>query len=414
VERHLGRSADVVIAGAGIAGIAAAWGLTRRREDWTVLLIDPRPPLSLTSDRPESNYRNWWPQPAMVALADRSIDLMDDLKSSGASFAMNRRGYLYVTADAASAERLPARVADYRGAGLGPEAADLLELDEIRARFPHLSTGIRAAIHTLRAGSVDTVGLGQTLLEQGRGRGVEVSEGSVVGVEVAGGVVRSVTVSTSSGLERIETCRLVDAAGPFAADLARLVGVQLPIETVLRQKVLLHDPLGVVPRSAPFTVGLDALDGRPPGVHIKPDDSVAVDAIKLGWALDQTPRPPVANPICPPDFPRDVLARASTIIPGLVEYLDRDPGIIDHDGGFYARTPDGMPLIGPLEVEGVFVVGGLAGFGSMMACAAGELAAAWILGDAPPRWATDFHPARFDGRLDLPRTLPGSAPRGEL
>ena len=37
----------------------------------------------------------------MVELANRSIDLMDELRSSGATFAMNQRGYLYVTADAA-------------------------------------------------------------------------------------------------------------------------------------------------------------------------------------------------------------------------------------------------------------------------------------------------------------------------
>jgi glycine/D-amino acid oxidase-like deaminating enzyme len=414
VGRHLGTSADVVIAGAGIAGIAAAWGLTRRRDNWTVLLVDPRQPLSLTSNRPEANYRNWWPQPAMVELANRSIDLMADLRSSGATFAMNQRGYLYVTADAATAERLPARIADYRGAGLGPEAADLLEPGEIRARFPHLSPGIRGAIHALRAGSVDTVGLGVAMLEQERGGGIELAEGRVIGVDFGSGGVRSVTVSTPNGLEQVETSRFVDAAGPWAGDVAHFLGVRLPIDTVLRQKVLMHDPLGLVPRSAPFTIGLDDLGGRPPGVHIKPDESIADDAIKLGWAVDQNPQPPNEDPACPRDFPNDVLARAATIIPGLAAYLDRDPGIIDHDGGFYARTPDGMPLIGPLGVEGAYVLAGLAGFGAMMAPAAGELIAGWILGDEPAGWATDFKPARFSGEFDRLRTIPGSATSGEL
>ena len=60
--------ADVVIAGAGIAGIATAWALAERGAGGRVALVDPRPPLSLTSDRPEANYRTWWPDPAMVAL----------------------------------------------------------------------------------------------------------------------------------------------------------------------------------------------------------------------------------------------------------------------------------------------------------------------------------------------------------
>ena len=90
---------DAVICGAGITGVAAAYYLNKAgiRD---ILLVDERPPLSFTSDRSTECYRNWWPDPEMLALINRSIDLMETLaEESGNVFRMNRRGYLYVTAD---------------------------------------------------------------------------------------------------------------------------------------------------------------------------------------------------------------------------------------------------------------------------------------------------------------------------
>ena len=52
---------------AGIAGVATAYHLTRQGVT-DVVLVDERPPLSLTSDKSTEGYRNWWPGPgdAMV------------------------------------------------------------------------------------------------------------------------------------------------------------------------------------------------------------------------------------------------------------------------------------------------------------------------------------------------------------
>src|SRR5215208_4439482 len=92
------QTANVVICGAGITGVAAAHFLSGAGID-NIVLLDERPPLSLTSDRSTECYRNWWPDADMLALMNRSIDLMEVLAAeSGNIFRMNRRGYLYVTA----------------------------------------------------------------------------------------------------------------------------------------------------------------------------------------------------------------------------------------------------------------------------------------------------------------------------
>ena len=79
--------AEIVIAGAGMAGIAAAHQLAVRDGVARVVLVDPREPLSLTSSKGTEAYRNYWPGPddTMVRFMDRSIDLLDALdRESGA------------------------------------------------------------------------------------------------------------------------------------------------------------------------------------------------------------------------------------------------------------------------------------------------------------------------------------------
>src|SRR5258708_13682358 len=116
-------TAEVVICGAGIAGIAAAYHLAVRRGVTGVVLVDERPPLSLTSDKSTECYRNWWPGPgdAMVRLMNRSIDLLEELaRESGNVFRMNRRGYLFATADPARVPELVRRADEAARLGAGP------------------------------------------------------------------------------------------------------------------------------------------------------------------------------------------------------------------------------------------------------------------------------------------------------
>ncbi|MFN2121220.1 MAG: FAD-dependent oxidoreductase, partial [Anaerolineales bacterium] len=93
----MSRKHRIVICGAGIAGVSAAYHLSRAGLQ-DILLVDRLPPLTLTSDHSTECYRNWWPDPELAALIDRSIDLMEGLANeSNNAIRMNRRGYLYVS-----------------------------------------------------------------------------------------------------------------------------------------------------------------------------------------------------------------------------------------------------------------------------------------------------------------------------
>src|SRR5437879_10469656 len=197
-------TADVVICGAGIAGVAAAYHLAVRRGVTDVVLVDERPPLSLTSDKSTECYRNWWPGPGddMVALMNRSIDLLEELaRESDNRFLLNRRGYLFVTADptqvpmfierareAADRGVGPARIHRHASSDYQPAPADGFEdqptgTDVITARTlvprhcPYLAEDTVALLHARRCGWFSGQQLGMYLLERAREAGVRLLEG---------------------------------------------------------------------------------------------------------------------------------------------------------------------------------------------------------------------------------------------
>ncbi len=82
------------------------------------------------------------------------------------------------------------------------------------------------------------------------------------------------------------------------------------------------------------------------------------------------------------------------MIPTLDAYVQRGARVIV-DGGYYCKTPDNRPLIGPTSIDGVFVLGALSGYGIMASQAAADLLATYILDHPRPDYAPAFHPARF-------------------
>jgi glycine/D-amino acid oxidase-like deaminating enzyme len=440
-------TADVVVCGAGIAGIAAAYWLAVRHGIRHVALVDERPPLSLTSDKSTEAYRNWWPGPddAMVRLMNRSIDLLEDLAAgSDNAIRLNRRGYVYATGEAAGAARLraageaaaaagagPLRVHDGGPGGPGyrpaapegyrgePEGADLLLDPALIARhFPYLSPRTVALLHARRCGWLSGQQLGMLLLEGARARGARLLPARVTGVDVAGGRVAGVRLAAPEGPGRIATGCFVDAAGPLVGDVARLLGVHLPVVSEPHRKLAFEDVRGAVPRDAPLLIWDDpqALDWDeetraalaaaeatawltrplPAGAHLRPEGASAGSRTVLAlWACRSAGGPPAFPLPEDPLFPELALRGTATLVPGLRAYLDPLPrGVVD--GGYYTRTPENRPLVGPLPVEGAHVLGALSGFGLMAACAAAELLAAHVTGAALPAYAPAFAPARYD------------------
>lgn len=437
------RSATVVICGAGIAGIAAAHALTRCGVR-DVVVVDERPPLSLTSDKSTECYRNWWPGPgdAMVALMNRSIDMLEQLADeSGNLFGLNRRGYLYAASSEQGAAALeqaarasaalgsgplrlhsgagdaPYVVAAPAGYGVGPDGADLIvDRAEIRRNFPYLADEVTAVLHARRCGWLSAQQLGMYVWDQARSRGARLVRGSVTGVNVEGDRVRGVELHDDAVRSTIACEHAVNAAGPFLAEVGRMFGCELPVHCTPHLKLSYDDRLGVVPRDAPMVIAADPvelvwsdgeraelaedpetrplLDPFPPGVHTRPDGGADSPVVLLLWSYGAQPIEPVFPPPMAPEYPELALRGMARLLPGLRSYLDRPPRPVV-DGGYYVHTAENRPLVGPLGPTGAWVLGALSGYGIMAAPAAAELLAQHITGAGLPCYAPAFSLERY-------------------
>ena len=119
-DERITTDAEVVIIGAGMAGVSTAYHIADRHGVERVVLVDSRPPLTLTSDQSTECYRNWWPNASMVGLMNRSIDLLEEMsQESGDIFALRRPGYLFVTANAETFEDMGRRAERTSSFGAG-------------------------------------------------------------------------------------------------------------------------------------------------------------------------------------------------------------------------------------------------------------------------------------------------------
>jgi glycine/D-amino acid oxidase-like deaminating enzyme len=434
-------SAEIVICGAGIGGIATAYFLAVRQGIKDILLVDEGSPLSLTSDKSTECYRNWWPGPgdAMVQMMNRSIDLIEELAvESNNVFHLNHRGYLYATTDP---NRVPllegfAQEASSLGAGevrshsgspsliyspSSPEGfqgsqggADLItDRKLIGDNFPYLSKEVAGVLHVRRAGWLSAQQYGMYLLEQARAHGAVLVTDRIIGVETASGKVNSVQLADG---QTIKTSVFVNAAGPLAAEVGKMLGLEIPVFNELHMKAAMDDHQGVVAREAPLLIYSDEqildwteeerallvededtrwlTEKLPSGAHVRPEGAAHAESIILLWDTHNEAVDPILPPPIDPMYAEIALRGLTKLIPGLGIYVERIPKPYI-DGGYYTKTQENRPLACPLPVDGAYLIGAMSGYGIMASAALGELTAMHITNADLPAYAPAFNLTRY-------------------
>ncbi len=437
------QSSQVVICGAGIAGISAAYHLTVKQGVKNVLLVDEREPLTLTSDKSTECYRNWWPGPGdtMVRFMNRSIDLLEALADESDNyFSLNRRGYIFLTADANRAQamrqtaseiaqlgagglRIHTSAGDYvsssgEGYDVGLDGADLLaDPSLIQSHYPFLSDTAVTLLHARRCGWLSAQQLGMYLLQEAKAHGARLVRGRVTDVTITGNRIQSVQIQQNGRSHTIATEKYIIAAGPMLKQAGAMIGVDFPVFNELHGKISFEDPLGVIPRDAPLMIWNDPVqlewadeereelaaydDTRwlteqfPAGVHFRPEGGPEAKTVLAIWTYDVKEQEPVFPPQFPDEYAEIIMRGLVRMVPGLSTYLGK-MGRPFTDGGYYCKTQENRPLIGPLPVEGAYVIAALSGYGIMAAMAAGELLAAHVTGGYLPDYAPDFLLSRYD------------------
>jgi glycine/D-amino acid oxidase-like deaminating enzyme len=397
----------IAICGAGIAGVATAYYILKLRKDCKVILIDKNQPLSFTTSKSGENFRDYWPEKNMRQFVSDSIELMKELRAEYGeeSFEMKNSGYNFISHNI-----------DNPIFGSGDKENSTSYLEEftntaaIQKDFPYLDKKIEKVVRIKNAGKIDVYDLGNLLLREAKKMGLVQVEGEILNIEKNESKFKVLLDSKKS----IEADKVVIATGPFLNTIAKMFGFEFPISNTLQRKFIIPDPINVIPKNMPFTIYADSqyldwsteekeffasdekykwlLNKFPGGLHIKPE----TEGIKLGWAFQTEKSEPSFEIPSFEFFPQVVLKGASRFIPELSNYENNIPTPLIEYAGYYTRTKENWPLIGQTEIDNVFVVGALAGYGTMSACAAGKLCANYILGENElPSYAKYFHPSRY-------------------
>jgi sarcosine oxidase subunit beta len=378
-------SADVVVVGGGCMGASVVYHLAQLGVT-DVVLVEREPQLGTASTgRNAGGFRHQFSHPANIELSKESIALFARFEEAvGFPIDFWPDGYLFLLSSPQSVESFRANVALQRAHGV---AVDWLSPDEAATLSPGLDvTGVAAATFCAADGIADPNGVTMGFARAAQARGVEVRRGEeVLAIDVADGRVAG--VRTSAGA--IATRRVVNAAGPWAAGIGRLAGLDVPVVPERRHIFIAQPPgggswddaahRGAVPANRLMVIDFEStfyFHREGAGLLFgmgDPDEQPGFD-ITVRW-----------------DFLPKVIDVAVHRLPALA-----DAAVSHAWAGLYEMTPDHNPIIGAAPtVEGFFTIAGFSGHGFQHAPAAGRILADLLTGRDPRIDLAPFAHGRF-------------------
>jgi sarcosine oxidase subunit beta len=380
-------TADAVVIGGGIVGVATAFWLSQVGLD--TIVVEMRDGLStLTTPESIESFRAQFTEPAMSELAVAGIEtfehLADVIGIPGYDIDIRHQGYLFVTDDPERVDEVEAAVETHHE--LGVTDSEFLSGDEARKRFPYLSDTVVAGTFRQKDGWLSSheatqgfaKGSDARFLVRTRATDVLQDTRGVCGVETDRGTVATRVV--------------VNAAGPFAGQVGHMVGLNLPLEPVRRQKVFLsQQPL--VPSDAPLTIDIVR------DCYWRPETGGAY----IAWVDPDEPvaEHPSENPVTDPHFAAIVLEKLIELTPFWEDVaMNLKKADVHPSAGYYVYTPDDQPLIGPVpKVPGFFLNCGYWA-GVMLSPSAGKRVADLVTGKMKPE-ENILRPTRYEEGIVL-------------
>jgi sarcosine oxidase subunit beta len=366
----------VVVVGGGIVGLSSAHYLAERGADVTV--VEKGALGGGSTGRANGGIRAQFTSAVSVELSRESIAVWERFEEDfHTDIDYRRPGYLFLARSDDTAARFREHVALQNDHGVGSE---FLDAGAAAGRCPGLRReAFVGATYCPTDGFADPhLGL-QGFARAAGAAGADVRTGvEVTDVRLVDGEVRGVETTEGS----LDASFVVNAAGPWAARVGAMAGLDLPVSPRRRQ-LLVADPESPVPADVPLTVDVDD------GAHFRPErDGRAVVGGRFG-GTDPERDPERYRTAYDVDWAVEALEHAS----GVADYFGPGTELVGGWAGLYAVTPDHHPIVEETRPGFVNAVG-FSGHGFMQSPATGKVVAELVL-DGEPR-TVDVAPLRAD------------------
>ncbi len=353
--------ADVVIVGAGIVGSSIAYYLTANGCR-NVLVIERESALGKGSTgKSMGGVRAQFSTPVSIQMSLYSIPFYAEFEGR-VGYPCNYRPQGYLFCATSDKQMAYLRTNHAQQVKLGLKDARLITGDEIQHMFPQLrADDIIGGSFCSTDGFVDPYSTMNGFMTWAADHGATLWKNTPVT-----GFARDATGITSVETTRgfVATRRIVNCAGAWAAGVAKLAGVDLPVEP-LRRMLVPSEPFDEFPHTAPMIVDMSN------GFHFRPEargfllawnDPEEISGFKMDFDAG---------------FVEKILTRAADRVPCFAN-LPVNPKRAW--AGLYEMTPDHHPILGEApNVPGFYLANGFSGHGVMHAPATGKILSDLIL-----------------------------------
>jgi sarcosine oxidase subunit beta len=354
-------SADVVIIGAGIVGSSIAFHLTEAGAK-NVLVIERETRQGLGSTgKSMGGVRAQFATDVNIQMSLYSIPFLNRFEeATGYPSGYKPHGYLFMATTDRNMDYLRTNFA--RQQALGLKGIEWLQPDDIRKVLPQLRCDdIIGGTFCPTDGFVDPNSVMTGFMARAAERGATLWRGvEVTGIDVEHGEVTGVNTTNGS----VATRTVVNAAGPWAAGVARMAGADLPVEP-LRRMLVPTEPFPGLPERLPMIIDMST------GWHFRQEGV----GLLMAWA-DPEQQPGFRTDF-DPAFIEKILTYAAHRVPCFAE-LAVNPRRCW--AGMYEMSPDHHSILGPAPgVRGLFFANGFSGHGVMHSPATGRILSDLIL-----------------------------------
>lgn len=394
-EQQVPSRARIVIIGGGVGGTSVAYHLAQLGQT-DVVLLDRNELTSGSTFHSAGMVGQLRADPTLTKMNMHSASLYRELQASDTPPSWVECGSIKIASTPERLQEIRRQIGWAKTFGL-----DLHEISpaEVKERFPLINLdGVLGASFISTDGQVDPSQLALSMAAGARAKGVKIHTFTrVLSISTKGGRVTG--VETDKGF--IECEIIVNCGGIYAAEIARLVNVRIPIVPMSHQYLITENFLD---SNAPVMASLRDPDNL---IYFRQE----VQGLLMGgyernskpWkasrqTLDEIPHN-FNNMLLPEDWERfeEIASNSQLRVPKMAEI-----GIKSFINGPEAFTPDNEFCLGETHVGGFFVAAGFCAHGIAGAGGIGKVMAEWIVGNEPPMdlWHMDIR--RFGSAYDSP------------